>query len=183
MVWKTCLRVAWARRIRPACSISQRSCRLPWPLRRAAYCSTCFQAGPVRSAAKRSSSGHRSTRSSLMAPRLASSRRSASSCRASGRRMGKASGWVVAMGCLLRHGWSVPGLRWWSWASTKEPHSHRAELPLTISPGESTPSPGTSNECSILWEVYARCMEKSTVKTLMRLSSCPKQRHTCKRTI
>src|SRR5215472_13022058 len=25
MAWKTCLRVAWARRMRPACSISQRS--------------------------------------------------------------------------------------------------------------------------------------------------------------
>ena len=36
----------------------------------------------------------------------------------------------------------------------QEPHSHRAEPPLTISPSESTPSPGTSNERSILREVY-----------------------------
>ena len=61
-----------------------------------------------------------------MAPRLASSRRSASSCRASGRRMGKASGWVLVTVCLLRHGWSVPGLRWWRVGFHQEPHSHRA---------------------------------------------------------
>ena len=85
-----------------------------------------------------------------MAPRLASSRRSASSCRASGRRMGKASGWVVAMACLLRHGWSVPGRLWGRVTFHQETHSHRAGLPLTISSGESTPSVGTSNECSIL---------------------------------
>src|SRR5215469_17662695 len=54
-----------------------------------------------------------------MAERLASSSRSASSCRASGRRMGKASGWVLVTGCLLRHGWSVPGRLGWSWAATR----------------------------------------------------------------
>ena len=67
-----------------------------------------------------------------MAARLASSRRRASACRASGRRMGKASGWVLVMVCLLRHGWSVSGLLWGRVGFHQEPHSHRAEPPLTI---------------------------------------------------
>ena len=45
-------------RVGSACSISLRSWRLPWPLRATRCFSTCFQAGPVRSVAKRSSCGH-----------------------------------------------------------------------------------------------------------------------------
>ena len=54
------LRLACARSILPACSISHRSCRLPCPLRVRRWRSTCFQTGPVRSPAKRSSCGHKS---------------------------------------------------------------------------------------------------------------------------
>src|SRR5258708_33663404 len=62
IVWKTCLRLAWARRMRPACSISHRSCRLPCPDRRSRCFSTFFQARPARSAVKRSSLCQRSVR-------------------------------------------------------------------------------------------------------------------------
>src|SRR5215469_2060065 len=101
MVWNTCFRLACARKILPACSISQRSCRLPWPDRVTRYDSTCFQAIPERSPANSSSLGQSSSMTEFTAGRLASSNRSASGCMKSGKRMGKESICVLAM-CFLK---------------------------------------------------------------------------------
>ena len=134
----------------PACSISQRSCRLPWPLRLVAYCSTCFQAGPVRSAAKRSSCWPQLDQE-LIDGRAAGIQQpqrlglqGVGQADGKGERLGPGHGMPPpARLVCARPAVVVVGFH-------QEPHSHRAEPPLTISPSESTPSPGTSNERSIL---------------------------------
>jgi hypothetical protein len=47
-------------------------------------------------------------------------------------------------GSLLRHGWSVPRRLGWSWLPPGAT-PHQAELPLTTTGSEPTPSPDHSN--------------------------------------
>ena len=86
MSWKTCLRSACPRMMRPAVSASQRNCRSPCGSGDAVMATTCFQAGPPRSPPNPSSLGHKAIRRALTTARLASKSCNASAWASSGRR-------------------------------------------------------------------------------------------------